>query len=185
MRRAQHAAIAADRDQATKETFDACVAQAQGLVGAEGPIRPSVPVGRLTASEWGWIVSSVVSAWVGSRSAHAAIEGLDTERAIHTTGLAPDPWDAGVIEACLPQLADHCPDAPWDKPIGEWGRSDITGLLLAAYGLIQRAFAARDRVAGRPSHPDLTARELNAAAGNGLLTAAELRELDDPDAPPF
>jgi hypothetical protein len=187
MRKAQHAAIAAERDRATKEAFDAVDTAVKGLVGPEGPIRPSVPVGRLTTSEIGWIGSSAVSAWVWSRAAQAALEGLDAERLIHTTGLEPDPWTCGAVAAILSQLADKCPDAPWASPVGEWPKEAVVALLIAAFNLIQRALAARDAVAGaaEPPHPDLIARALNAVAGNGLLTAAEQREFDDPDAPPF
>jgi hypothetical protein len=76
MRRAQHAAISADRDVATKAAFEACVAAAKELIGdGKGLIRSGVAIGRVTPNEWGWFVSTVVSAWVGSRAAQAAVEG--------------------------------------------------------------------------------------------------------------
>ena len=180
MRRARHAAISADRDQRTKEAFDNVSTAIADLIGPEGPIRPSVPIGRLTASEIGWIGAASVSAFVFSRAAQAAAEGWDSERAIHTTGLTPDPWACGAVAAILPKLAKACPDAPWASPIGDWSKDDVVALLIAAYGLIQRALAARDAVENASDAPraDVLERELNAAAGNGLLTAVEQRELD-------
>jgi hypothetical protein len=182
MRTAQRAAISADRDLATKQAFDACVAAVKDLIGAEGPIKPDIPVGRLTANEWGWIVSTIVSAWVWNRAAQAAAEGLSAERAIRATSLVPNPWFCGTVEASLPMLADACPHAPWDKAIGEWTKSDVVAFLVAAHGLIGRAIAARDAVEaqldGGPPHPDIVARELNRASRNACMTVAEQRELE-------
>ena len=63
------AAISADRDNWTKQAFDAGIVAAKDLIGTDGPIRPTVvPIGRLTESEWGWIVSTAVSTWVRVRS---------------------------------------------------------------------------------------------------------------------
>jgi hypothetical protein len=196
MRRARLAAISADRDRWTRQAFDACLTAAKDLVGVEGPIRPGVTVGHLVASEWGWLVSTVVSTWVRTRSEQASVEGWDYERAAHTIGLAPDPWVEGAVAAILPKLAEACPDLDWSQPVGEWPKSDVVAFLIAAFGLIQHAIAARDAAenppgsggAGPPGdvNPDLVERELNAAAGNGLLTVAEHRELNDSSRePPF
>jgi hypothetical protein len=188
MRTAQRAAISADRDLATKQAFDACVAADKDLIGPEGPIKPMTAVGRLTSSEWGWSISTAISTWVRIRAAQAAAEGLSVERTIHTTGLTPDPRLEGAVEACLSKLVDTCPDAPWDKAVGDWPKKAVLSFLVAVHDLIQRAIVARDSIEaqldGEP-HPDLLARQPNAVAGNGLLTVAEQRELSDPDAPPF
>jgi len=144
MRTARLAAISADRDLATKQAFEACVAAVKDLIGVDGPIKPDIQVGRITTNEFGWLVATTVSAWVWNRAAQAAVEGLGAERAIHTTGLAPDPWFCGAVEACLPMLADACFDAPWDKPINEWPKEEVVAFLLAAHELIQSALAARD-----------------------------------------
>ena len=111
----RHAAISADRDRWTKQAFDAGIAAAKDLIGTDGPIRPGVPVGRLTESEWGWIVSTVVSAWVRIRSEQAASEGWNYERAAHTTRLEPDPWVQGAVASILPKLVEACPDLNWGK----------------------------------------------------------------------
>jgi hypothetical protein len=185
----RRASIGADRDRWTKQAFEACVAAALDLVGKDGPIRPGVPVGRLTESEWGWFVSTVVSAWVRTRSEQAASEGWNYDRAAHATQLEPDPWLEGAIASVLPKLAEACRDLDWSKPVGAWERSDVVALLIAAFNLILRVLEARD-AAENPSeaggaNPDLIARQLNAAGGSPKMTVAELRELQDPDATPF
>ena len=92
--------------------------------------------------------------------------------------LEPDPWLEGAIAAVLPKLADACPGLDWSKPIGEWSKDDVVEFLLAAFNLIQHALAARDAAENPPGaggvNPDLVARELNALAGNPLMTVAEL-----------
>jgi hypothetical protein len=189
MRTNQHAAISADRDRWTKQAFGAGLAAAKDLIGDRGPIRPGVPVGRLTESEWGWFVSAIVSAWVRTRSEQAASEGWNYERAAHATGLEPDPWLEGAVASILPKLAetlDHR-DFDWTRPVGEWPKDAVVAFLATAFGLIQHALAARDAAENPPgaggSNPDLVARELNAAAGNPLMTVAELRGLNDSDTP--
>ena len=109
------AAISADRDRWTKQAFDAGIVAAKDLIGTDGRIRPGVPIGRLTKSEWGWIVSTVVSAWVRIRSEQAASEGWNYERAAHTTGLEPDPWVQGAVASILPKLVEACSDLNWGK----------------------------------------------------------------------
>jgi hypothetical protein len=140
----RHAAISADRDRWTNQAFDAGIAAFKDLIGVEGPIRPGVPVGRLTESELGWFVSTVVSTWVRTRSEQASVEGWNHERAAHTTGLEPDPWVQGAVASILPKLVEACPDLNWGKAVGEWEKNDVVALLIAAFRLIQRALAARD-----------------------------------------
>jgi hypothetical protein len=187
MRSNRRSAISADRDKWTKQAFDAGIAAAKDLIGTEGPIRPGVPVGRLTESEWGWIVSTAVSAWVQMRSEQASVEGWNCEGATHATGLEPDPWVQGAVASILPKLVEACPGLDWGKAVGEWEKNDVVAFLIAAFGLIQHALAARDAADNSPgaagASPDLVPRELNAAAGNPLMTVAEFRELDDSDAP--
>jgi hypothetical protein len=188
MRSNRRAAISADRDKWTKRAFGAGLAAAKDLIGDGGPIRPGVPVGRLTESEWGWIVSAVVSAWVRTRSEQASVEGWSCERAAHTTMLEPDPWLEGAVASILPKLAEACPALDWSKPVGEWPKDHVVAFLIAGFNLAPRAIAARD-LAENPSglhgtEPETVTRELNAAAGNSLLTAAEQREISNSD-PPF
>ena len=186
MRKSKPAAISADRDKWMRQATAASIAAAKEVVGVDGPIRLHSPVGRLSDSEWGWICSSAVWAWIASRSEQAATEGWDEERAIRTTGLEPDPWLAGAVAAILPKLFEACPELDWSQPIGEWSKNAIAEFLLAAFGLIQRALAARDvaeaQIAGK-TDADIVAREMNAAAGNARMTPIELKQLNDD--PPF
>jgi hypothetical protein len=152
------AAISADRDKRTRAAFDACIVAAKDLIGNDGPIRPSVQVGRLTGNELGWITSTTVSAWVRTRAEQAASEGWNEERAIRTTGLDPDPWFSGAIDAILPKLAEACPDLDWSLPVGAWPKDAVVAFLTAAITLTRRAVAARnvveERLAGKAEASD-------------------------------
>jgi hypothetical protein len=177
MRGSKISAIAADRDRWMRQAFEACIAAARDMVADAGPIRPGTPIGRLTEGEWGWIISSVVWAWIATRAEQAATEGWNDERAIRTTDLTPDPWDAGAVISVLPKLAEAFSDFDWSRPVGDWPRDVIAEFLTGAFHAITRALAARDiaeaKIAGA-TNPDVTARQMNAAAGNPRMTAAEL-----------
>jgi hypothetical protein len=185
MRKARIAAISAEQDPWMRRATDASIGAAKDVLGASGPIRPGTPVGHLTDHEWGWICSSVVWAWIATRAEQAASEGWNHERAIRTTGLSPDPWDIGAVASILSKLAETLPDLDWLQPIGSWSQDTITEFLTVALGLIQRAIAARDvteeGIAGR-TDADVTARRMNAAAGNPRMTVAAL---NDENTPPF
>jgi len=89
----------------------AAITAARRLVCNHGPIGMATPIGRLSDTEWGWVVAAVIFAWIAVRAEQATAEGIDTERAARMTGYDPDPWDAGVIEATragelLPRLTD-------------------------------------------------------------------------------
>jgi hypothetical protein len=187
MRKAEIAAISADRDQWMRQATDASIAAAKSVVSADGPIRSSTAVGRLTNSEWDWICSSVVWAWISTRAEQAAVEGLDLERAIRTTRLDPDPWAIGAVVSVLPQLVERCPDLDWSAPVGAWSRDTIAEFLLVAFDLIKGAFAARDlaeeKIAGKikpcdaeKTNADVVARQMYATAGNPRITVAEFNE---------
>jgi hypothetical protein len=189
MRTSKMAAIAADRDRWEKQAFAACISAVRELIDGEiPPINPSLKVGLLADSEWGWIVSTIVWAWISTRAEQAATEGWGEERAIRSTGLESDPWLAVAVAAILPKLVEQLdtPDYDWSQPVSAWSKNDVVGFLLAAFGLIQRAVEARDaeeaKLAGKTS-PDVVARRMNAAAGNPLMTIDELKELND--RPPF
>jgi hypothetical protein len=190
MRGSKHAKVSADRDAWTRKAFDASLDAVKDLISAEGPIRPGTPVGRLLRDEWGWIVSVVLWAWISTRSEQATLERWPQEKIIHDAALEPNPQVAGAIAAILPKLAETLPDLAWTRPIGEWTKSDIEGFLAQAFGLINEALAAQAAVFARmdsetvPTGPDLAAREINAAACNGLMTKAEL-DLLNADTPPF
>jgi hypothetical protein len=101
------------------------------------------PVGRLSDTEWGWIIAAVLFGWIQERATQATSNRLDIEKTIQKTGLNPDPWDAGAIAAILPQLADAA-KVDWNAPLAGLARNEMIELLGAAYTLIQKAMLARD-----------------------------------------
>jgi hypothetical protein len=145
----------------------------------DGPIPPGTPIGRLSDTEWGWVVAAVLFGWIGVRAQQAAAENLDTERTIRMVALDPQPWDAGAVAAILPELVDACPDIDWSKPLGEWPRETITEFLLKAMPLIRKAMIARDlsdKGVSRKSSAATIARQANAAAGGPLMTPDEFND---------
>jgi hypothetical protein len=187
MRRAEIAAITARQDQWMQRASAATVAAFDNLIGPNtGPdtnavIRSNVPVGRLTVSEKGWICASVVWAWIAARAEQAASEGWNAEHAIRTTGLTPDPWSEGAVITILPKLFEALPDFDWQQPVGAWSKSEIAEFLMTAFGLMRRAFAARDlseaEITG-VTDANRKARQINAAAGNPRMTVSEFEEFN-------
>ena len=142
-------------------------------------IPPGTPIGRLREVEWGWIVAAILFGWISTRAEQAAIENIDTERAIRMTALDPEPWDAGAVTAILTELAET-PDTDWSKPLAAWPRETMVEFLLVAMRLIRKAMIARDISESgitRKSSSSAIARQANAAAGGPLMTPDEL---DDP-----
>jgi hypothetical protein len=191
MKPARIASIGAERDEWLRRATAAAIAAAKDLVGAMGPIRPSMPIGKLTDSEWGWIVTSGNSAWVATRAEQAATEGWDLEQTIHTVSSGSDinPWNAGSVMAILPRLPEACGDGfDSSKPIGDWSKETVAEFLLNAFRLVLRANVARDvveaQVASRPFGPKAIARKLDvtvgekAAASNPIATSAEFAASD-------
>jgi hypothetical protein len=180
MKNAPIASISAEDDAWLRRATAVSIARAKDLVAPQGPIRSSTQVGKLSDPEWGWVVSTVVWQWVASRSEQAATEGLDTERAIRTTRLNPNPWDVGAIKAILPELAKSCAGFDWSKPANSWTKDELSQFLSTAFTLIQRATAARDaietQVAGKVPDPDTTARQINGSIGNPRMTIAEFND---------
>lgn len=180
MKKARIASISAENDAWLRRATAASIASAKDLVTAQGPIRSSTPVGRLGDEEWGWIVSTVIWGWVSTRAEQAASEGLDSERAIRTTKLNPDPWDIGAVRSILPELARSCASFDWSKPANTWTKDELAGFLVTAFTLIQRAVDARDtieeKLAGKPISADVVARQMNGSVGNPMMTVKEFNE---------
>jgi hypothetical protein len=172
--------ISAIEDQWQRDATAAAIAGARGVVQMDGPIPPGTPIGRLSDTEWGWIIAAVLFAWIGKRAEQATAEQLDTERAIRMTALDPQPWDAGTVAAILPELADACANVvDWSKPLAQWPRETIVEFLLRAMALIRKAMIARDlsdKGITRASSAAAIARQANAAAGGPLLTPDEFND---------
>jgi hypothetical protein len=157
----------------------AAIEAAREVVKLDGPIPPLTPIGRLNDVEWGWILSAMLFAWIVKRSEQAAAEQTDTEQAIRLTGLDPEPWDIGAINAILPELADACPEIDWSQPLASWSREVMADFLLIAMRLIRKAMLARDlsdKGVTRKASAAVIARQSNAAAGGPLMTPDELND---------
>jgi hypothetical protein len=167
---------AALEDAWQRKATAAAIAAAHGVVKQDGPIPPGTPIGRLSDTEWGWVIAAILFAWISTRAEQATAEQIDTEQCIRMTALDPQPWDAGAVEAVLPELADACSGLDWSKPLTAWSREDIIEFLLKAMALIRKALTARDlseKGVSRKSNASVIARQVNAAAGGPLMTADE------------
>ena len=65
-----------------RDATAAAIAGARGVVQMDGPIPPGTPIGRLSDTEWGWIIAAVLFAWIGKRAEQAVAEQLDSEQTI-------------------------------------------------------------------------------------------------------
>jgi hypothetical protein len=124
-----------------RQAMRVAIEKARAVVSG-GAVPPMTPIGRLSDTEWGWIVASILFGWIQERAAQATGNGLDTEKTICSTGIAPDPWDAGAIGTILPELADTPVD--WTVPLVELSRDEMIVFLGAAYTLINKAMQARE-----------------------------------------
>jgi hypothetical protein len=165
-------------DEWQRQATAAAVAAARKVV-SDGVIPYGTPIGRLGDTEWGWLISAMLFAWIATRARQAVAENLDTELTIRVTGLDPDPWDAGAAMAILPELAAACSDIDWGKPLTAWSRETMAEFLLAAMPLIRKAMIARDlsgKGVTRQASASEIAREANAATGGPLQTPDEFND---------
>jgi hypothetical protein len=171
--------LSALEDQWQRDATAAAIAAMRGVVQMDGPIPPGTPVGRLSETELGWMLSAGLFAWISKRAEQATAEQIDTEQCIRMTALDPQPWDAGAVEAVLPDLAEACSELDWSKPLTAWLRDDIIEFLLKAMPLIRKAMIARDlsdKGITRQSSAATIARQANAAAGGPLMEPGELND---------
>jgi hypothetical protein len=157
----------------------AAIEAARGVVKFDGPIPPATPVGRLSDTEWGWVLAAMLFAWIGKRAEQASCEQLDTEQTIRLTALDPEPWDAGAVAAILPELAGACTGIDWSQPLTAWPKDTMVEFLLTAMRLIRKAMIARDlsdKGVTRQASADVIARQANAAAGGPLMVPDELND---------
>jgi hypothetical protein len=106
------------------------------------------PVGQLSDSQWGWIITGAIFAWVQTRVEQAIEEGLDQEEAVRITGLTPSPCDAAVVRSILSELADNA-GIDWSQPLAAWSKDTMVNFLLLASALMTKAEAARDHGPGK------------------------------------
>ena len=109
---------------------------------------PMTPVGRLTALQWGWLITAAIFGWIQTRCEQAIEEGLDHEQVVRAIGLNPSPGDVAVVTSILPPLADQ-PGIDWTLPLKGWPKDLMVNFLLLAWRLISAAEIARDQGAGK------------------------------------
>ena len=127
-----------------REATRVAIEKARAVVSG-GAVPPLTPIGRLSDIEWGWIVAAVLFGWINTRAVQATSNGVGPGKFlyINETGLEPDPWDMGAIEAILPELG-NC-EADWSKSLAEFSREEMIEFLGDAYNLIGKAMLARDK----------------------------------------
>jgi hypothetical protein len=126
---------------------DAAIADARKIALGSSPLM-NTPVGRLSDSQWGWIVTAAIFGWVETRVAQAIEEGLDQEQAVRLTGLSPSPCDIAVVRSILPALADQAA-IDWSQPLSTWSKDTMVNFLMFAWQLIGQAELARDHGPGK------------------------------------
>jgi hypothetical protein len=171
--------LSALEDARQRDATAAAIAGARSTVQVGGPIPPGTPIGRLSDTEWGWIVAGVLFAWISKRAEQAAADQLDTEQLVRLAALDPQPWDAGAVAAILPDLADACKGVDWSKPLTAWPKDDVVEFLLRAMPLIRKAMTARDlssRGVTQKASAATIARRANAAAGGPLMVPDEFND---------
>jgi hypothetical protein len=100
-----------------------------------------------TDDHWGWIVAAIIFGWIEVRVEQAIAEGRDSEQVARISGLSPDPCDVAVVKSILPELADTAV-IDWSLPLASWKPDTMTGFLMLAWRLIQKAETARDHGPG-------------------------------------
>jgi hypothetical protein len=142
MTRARRLSLSAIEDAWQREASRVAIEQARAVV-AGGTVPPLTPIGRLSDTEWGWIVAAVLFGWISSRARQATDNGAGPDKYLYgNEAFNPDPWDAGAIEAILPELG-NC-QADWSKSLSQFSREEIIAFLGDAYNLIGKAMLARD-----------------------------------------
>ena len=175
IKRIGEVSLSAVEDVWQRDATAAAIAGARGVTQMGGPIPPGTPIGRLSDTEWGWIVAAILFAWIMTRSRQATSEEIDTERTIRMVALDPQPWDAGAVATILPDLGG-CSDIDWTKTLAQWPKDTMVEFLLKAMHLIRKAMIARDandRGITRQSSASTISRQTNAATGGPLIAPGD------------
>jgi hypothetical protein len=127
-----------------RQATAAAIGSARKMVG-DGVVSSDTPVGHLSDDQLGWLLCAGICSWIATRAAQSVDEGRAAiEINVRDTGTEPPPWDAGAVETILPELGAMS-GIDWRLPIGGWSKSTMLLFLCAAYGLISKAIAARNR----------------------------------------
>src|SRR5262245_49052073 len=74
MRTVGQVSLSALEDEWQRQATTAAIEAARGVVKLDGPIPPGTPIGRLSDTEWGWIVAAILFGWISTRAHQAAAE---------------------------------------------------------------------------------------------------------------
>jgi hypothetical protein len=127
-----------------RQATAAAIRSARKMIG-DGVVPANTPVNHLSDEQLGWLLCAGICSWIATRAAQAVDEGQAAiEMRIRDTGTKPPPWDAGAVETILGELG-AMGGIDWSVPIGSWPKDTILRFLCAAFDLIAKAIAARDR----------------------------------------
>lgn len=167
--------MAKSDDQAIRDATEAAIASVRSLLN--NGINPRAMVGTLSETELGLVVTSVVFAWIKSKAeAHMQYGVAAIEHAIKTMKTDPEPTEAGAAASIMSKLAEI--DVPWDKPVTDWTRDEMTKLACAAHRLVSAALAELGENMPNVVRRSIeeSEREFSAAHGGPLMTQDEMGE---------
>jgi hypothetical protein len=152
--------LSAIEDAWQREATRVAIEKTRAVVSG-GAVPPMTPIGRLSDTEWGWIVSAALFGWIDTRARRATSNGVGPDKYLYVNEtFDPDPWDVGAIEAILPELG-NC-EVDWSKSLSQFSRDEMIAFLTDAYTLIKKAMIARDKgekLVTRKGPPGTGARE--------------------------
>ena len=64
--------LSALEDDWQRRATAAAIEAARGVIKLDAPIPPGTPIGRLSDTEWGWILAAMLFAWISKRAEQAA-----------------------------------------------------------------------------------------------------------------
>jgi hypothetical protein len=123
------------------EATASAVADARSIAQSQAGLA-NTPAGKLSDSQWGWIISAAIFAWIKTRYRQAVAEGLDQEQ--HVARMDPSPRDSAIVQSILPMLADQS-SIDWSKPLAGWSKQEMIGFVGLVGRLIDEAKATLER----------------------------------------
>jgi hypothetical protein len=110
----------------------AAIAAARKMVSGNSSLMVA-HVGRLSDTEWGWIITAAILAWIQVRH----------EQGVADEWLEPGPGDAAAIRSMLSELADTA-GIDWSLSLQDWSTKTMVDFLLLAQRLTHNAKAKDD-----------------------------------------
>jgi hypothetical protein len=122
------------------KTTASAIAEARKIAQGSGLQLSNTPVGKLSNTQWGWLLSAAIFGWITTRCQQAIAEGIGQEEAVRMIELSPSPGDVAVIRSILPMLAETV-KIDWARPLADWSKDEMTSFLLRAWLLANNANA--------------------------------------------